>query len=125
MKNFLRSMIRKLVRLFKRKSVVPKAPKYSMTSVDDEAVMRIRVDEGPYTGVIYSYGDVSFEEPENNSAGPLKLRFNYDIIQYPTNVSTDGFSRVAFEILYELLTDTRRHGLEQNRGTNPNFITEN
>jgi hypothetical protein len=118
--NFLRSIIAKLAKCFKRK---PKITKYSMSSVGDEALMRITVDDGPYEGVVYAYGRVAFEEPDN-SIQPLKINFNYDILQYPKNVNLDGFDSIAFEILSDLLTNPRSNGLEPNRRTNPDFIVE-
>ena len=48
---------------------------------------RIKLTEGPYAGIIYSYGSVSFEEDGDT----LKLKFEYDIHE------ADGISYVQSE----------------------------
>jgi hypothetical protein len=93
-----------------------------MDSIDDEALMRIIIEDGEYSGVVFCFGSVRFVEPISDE--PLKIEFDYDILEKPLKFSEEGFDKVAFDILLELLDDSRRHKLEPNRGTNPNLITK-
>lgn len=41
-----------------------------------DGVQAIKLTDAPYSGIIFNYGKVSFDEQEDN----LKIRFEYDIL---------------------------------------------
>ena len=46
----------------------------------------IRIDEGEYKDVVYSYGSVKFIEEDNQ----LRIKFDYTVLRNPNNVETES-----------------------------------
>ena len=67
----------------------------------DKLVTFIRVVKGEFKGILYAYGEVSFQPDEE----PPVLKFHYDIVENPhnTNFKCDEFTRLAGDILSYLL----------------------
>ena len=83
---------------------------------------RIKLTEGPYAGIIYSYGSVGFEEDGDT----LKLKFEYDIHENPVGfVDRNKFKNHIGDILIDLLEENLLKnnvvytgGTDENRTTN-------
>jgi hypothetical protein len=74
----------------------------------------------PYSGIIFSYGKVSFAEDETNSI--LRLNFEYDIHDNASKV----FDKTLFEnYLGDLLQELIHDGIEKNSITYTGGIDEN
>jgi hypothetical protein len=52
-------------------------PRYVTVESKSKGVEAIKLLETPYSGIIYSYGKVSFDADESNDT--LKIKFEYDI----------------------------------------------
>lgn len=86
----------------------------------------IKLTENPFDGIIYEYGKVSFEEDELNSS--LKIKFEYDVLDYNDKVITDmkPFEQYIGDILQELIHEgiaknnlTYTGGIDENRTGDP------
>ena len=69
---------------------------FAQRDVDDFSC--IKIVEGNYKDVIYTYGKVQFAS-EENAQGEMPLKFTYDVKENPNNVDTtsidfrkDGYS---------------------------------
>jgi len=70
-------------------------------------LMAVKLTEEPYLGVIFQYGQVNFDEAEEQ----LKISFDYDILDYNDNVISDT---AAFEqYIGDLLQDFIREGISR------------
>ena len=69
----------------------------------------LKVVQGPYLGVIYTYGKVSFHEDE--AAAELRLSFDFMIEEVPDNLNKEeleeslDFKTFMGDILAQLLED--------------------
>lgn len=75
---------------------------FEFTEVD-ETMSGIRITEGDYKGLHWTFGTVSFgEEPDDN--GDLSCKFDYVLHENPTNIE-EGQELIDFmgEILIEVL----------------------
>jgi hypothetical protein len=81
----------------------------------------IKLLEDPFSGIIYSYGRVEFEEDEANSH--LKLKFEYEIHDKNGKEFSDTapFESYIGDILQELI----HHGIAENSLTYTGGIDEN
>lgn len=86
----------------------------------------IKLTDGAYEGIIYSYGKVGFEEDETNDA--LKISFEYEVLDYSDKVITDmkPFEKYIGDILQELIHEgiannnlTYTGGVDENRTGDP------
>ena len=57
---------------------------FAQRDVDDYSC--IKIVEGPYKDIIYTYGHVKFAS-EENERGELPLKFDYDIKKNPNDVA--------------------------------------
>lgn len=82
---------------------------------------RIKLTEGPYAGIIYSYGAVGFEE----NGDTLKLKFEYDIheaegVSYIQSEFEQAIGQLLQLILVEQLAKNEvvyTGGVDENRTT--------
>lgn len=79
--------------------------KYTTVESKTSGLEAIKLLEDPYSGIIFTYGKVSFDVDEANDH--LKIKFDYDILHDPINPRT-GFVKEEFEnyigdLLQELL----------------------
>ena len=79
----------------------------------------IKLLEDPYSGIIFTYGKVSFKEDEANDH--LKIKFNYDILHDPAaapNNDRKGFVKEEFEqYIGDLLQELLHEELAKNNVT--------
>jgi len=81
----------------------------------------IKLTENPFEGIIYTYGRVSFDE--DDATGYIKLKFDYEILDYADKVITNKqpFEKYIGDILQELIHE----GIENNNLTYAGGIDEN
>lgn len=79
----------------------------------------IKLLEDPYSGIIFTYGKVSFEEDDANDH--LKIKFDYDILHDPAaapNNERKGFVKKNFEqYIGDLLQELLHEELAKNNVT--------
>ena len=75
---------------------------FAQRDVDDYSC--IKIIEGEYKDVIYTYGHVKFAS-EENERGELPLKFDYDIKKNPNDVDTASidFRNYIGDILIEVV----------------------
>jgi|TARA_Y100000310_G_scaffold338646_1_gene428881 hypothetical protein len=89
--------------VFKKKNKLPKFD--YVEDPTDPGKHAIRIDEGPYKGIVYTYGIVGFEESEEEDN--LHIPFSYDIINNPNRVDVledEDFHSIMSRILNCILT---------------------
>lgn len=75
----------------------------------------IKLLEDPYSGIIFTYGKVSFEEDDANDH--LKIKFDYDILYDPLD-ERNGFVKEEFEqYIGDLLQELLHQELAKNNVT--------
>lgn len=75
----------------------------------------IKLLEDPYSGIIFTYGKVSFEEDDPNDH--LKIKFDYDILYDPLD-ERNGFVKEEFEqYIGDLLQELLHQELAKNNVT--------
>ena len=82
---------------------------FAQRDVDDFSC--IKIVEGEYKDIIYTYGHVKFAS-EENAEGKLPLKFTYDIKKNPNNVDTDSedFRQYIGDILIEVIEEQLENG---------------
>ena len=77
---------------------------------DDEGVVQIRL--GPFTGLVYKYGDFRFKKPESEDEQP-QIEYQFEVIdipeeirdvQYPDDMK-ESFDQLLVNILMDLVQD--------------------
>ena len=72
----------------------------------------IKLLEEPYSGIIFTYGKVSFDEDDANMK--LKINFEYEILD---SASKEWDKELFEEYLGDFLQELIRDGIEQNNLT--------
>lgn len=86
----------------KRATTLPKPPKYSITEEEVFGVACIRIDEGPYSGVVFHYGPIRIEPDDGSDNIPMKFSFVLDSGAEALN--DDGLFRdVVASILFDIV----------------------
>ena len=82
---------------------------FAQRDVDDFSC--IKIVEGEYSGIIYTYGHVKFAS-EENSKGELPMKFDYDVKANPNNVDTTSieFRNYIGDILIEVVEKQLENG---------------
>lgn len=77
--------------------------RYQVLEHKHSGLQAIKLTEGAYEGIIYTYGKVSFEEDEQNDK--LHLKFEYELLDNADKGITDMklFESYIGDILEELL----------------------
>jgi len=82
---------------------------FAQRDVDDYSC--IKIIEGEYKDIIYTYGHVKFAS-EENERGELPLKFDYDVKKNPNNVDTTSteFRNYIGDILIEVVEKQLENG---------------
>ena len=82
---------------------------FAQRDVDDFSC--IKIVEGNYKNVIYTYGKVQFAS-EENAKGEMPLKFTYDVKENPNNVDTTSidFRNYIGDILVEVVEKQLQDG---------------
>jgi hypothetical protein len=84
-------------------------------------LIALKLTEEPYSGIIYTYGMVSFDEDKENQK--LNLRFEYEIVDYAGKTIDD---KPAFESYIGVLLEELIHiQIAENSMTYTGGIDEN
>ena len=78
----------------------------------------IKLTSGPYSGIIYSYGKVSFDEQKN---GTCKLNFEYEVHENSMEYNKVEFEHYIGDLLQFIMMDQ----LQKNNITYTGGIDEN
>ena len=71
-------------------------------TLERNGVLALMLTEGEFSGIIFSYGRVSFEEDKENDR--LRVKFVYNIHeQEPENLDHDAFKKELGDFLMELM----------------------
>jgi|TARA_B100000073_G_C23327620_1_gene409416 hypothetical protein len=85
-------------------------PKYTFVEGKESGEYACRIDEGVYKGVVFKYGEVDFNEIENEQ---LKLSFNYYVFNGINLIKDEkDFKRVAGDVLVDLLDNHLSEGID-------------
>ena len=82
---------------------------FAQRDVDDFSC--IKIVEGDYKDIIYTYGHVKFASEENDK-GEIPLKFTYDIMTNPNeeDVKSDDFRNYIGDILVECVEEQLKNG---------------
>ena len=96
-------------------------PRFIVVQSKHDGLQAIKLTEGAFSGIIYTYGKVEFDEDEENDM--IHLRFEYDIIDYNNKGLSDKapFEQYIGDILQELIHE----GIEKNNLTYTGGVDEN
>ena len=85
--------------------------KYVFAQRDVDDFSCIKLTEGPFSEIIYTYTNVKFAS-EENSNGQLPLKFTYDIKKNPNNIDTESedFRQYIGDILVEVIEKQLENG---------------
>jgi hypothetical protein len=86
----------------KRATTLPKPPKYSITDEEVFGVACIRIDEGPYSGVVFHYGPIRIEPDDGSNNIPMKFSFVLDSGDKALN-DDDVFREAITAILFHIV----------------------
>ena len=88
--------------------------KWSWVSRKDDKQASLRLGEGRFEGVVYSYGKVTVPNlEEENSKGNLPFRFEYSILDN-ANIDKEEFGEEFFTIIGDILVNILDEQLEEN-----------
>jgi len=84
---------------------------YVFVQKDTDDFSCIKITEGEYKDIIYTYGQVKFASEENEQ-GRLPLKFTYDIQRNPNNKDTESieFRNMIGDILIEVMEKQLEQG---------------
>lgn len=68
---------------------------------EGENVIAIEITEGEFTGTIFSYGEVSFPDPDQ----PV-LSFNYTVHETSQDTESDRFKNTIGDMLTEMIEES-------------------
>ena len=96
-------------------------PRYVVVESKQDGLQAIKLTEGAFEGIIYTYGKVSFDEDESNDK--IHLRFDYDILDYNNKglSNKEPFETYIGDILQELIYE----GIRENNLTYTGGVDEN
>ena len=85
--------------------------KYVFAQRDEDDYSCIKLTEGKFSDIIYSYTKVQFAS-EENAQGKLPLKFTYDIKKNPNNMNTEDeeFRQYIGDILVEVIEKQLENG---------------
>ena len=79
--------------------------KWSWVSRKEDKQASLRISEGKFEGVVYSYGKVVLPvEHEMNGKGDLPFKFEYSILDN-ANINREEFGEDFFKIIGDILVD--------------------
>ena len=85
--------------------------KYVFAQRDTDEYSCIKLTEGKFSDIIYSYTKVQFAS-EENAQGKLPLKFTYDIKKNPNDMNTEDeeFRQYIGDILVEVIEKQLENG---------------
>ena len=88
-----------------------KNKRYAFAQRQGDDFSCIKIVEGNYKDVIYTYGKVQFAS-EENAQGEMPLKFTYDVKENPNNVDTTSidFRNYIGDILVEVVEKQLQDG---------------
>jgi hypothetical protein len=96
-------------------------PRYVVVESKKDGLQAIKLTEGAFSGIMYTYGKVSFDEDEVNDK--VHLRFDYEILHQNKN---NLFDKTSFEqYIGDILQELIHEGIEQNNLTYTGGVDEN
>ena len=88
--------------LKRRLKQMKKMYEYDDRYMPGEMVVPIKIVEGPYKGTVFTYGEVSFNEEDDN----VNCKFQYNIVEKPDDLVEDySFVNQLGEILVDILAE--------------------
>ena len=79
--------------------------KWSWVSRKEDKQASLRISEGKFEGVVYSYGKVVLPvEHEMNGKGDLPFKFEYSILDN-ANINREEYGEDFFKIIGDILVD--------------------
>ena len=79
--------------------------KWSWVTRKEDKQASLRISEGKFEGVVYSYGKVVLPvEQEMNGKGDLPFKFEYSILDN-ANIDREEFGEDFFKIIGDILVD--------------------
>ena len=79
--------------------------KWSWVSRKEDKQASLRISEGKFEGVVYSYGKIVLPvEQEINGKGDLPFKFEYSILDN-ANIDRKEFGKDFFKIIGDILVD--------------------
>ena len=79
--------------------------KWSWVTRKEDKQASLRISEGKFEGVVYSYGKVVLPvEQERNGKGDLPFKFEYSILDN-ANIDREEFGNDFFTIIGDILVD--------------------
>ena len=79
--------------------------KWSWVTRKEDKQASLRISEGKFEGVVYSYGKVVLPvEQERNDKGDLPFKFEYSILDN-ANIDREEFGNDFFTIIGDILVD--------------------
>ena len=79
--------------------------KWSWVTRKEDKQASLRISEGKFEGVVYSYGKVVLPvEHEMNGKGDLPFKFEYSILDN-ANINREEFGEDFFKIIGDILVD--------------------
>jgi hypothetical protein len=79
---------------------------------DDDKEGAVEITGGPFTGMVYKYGDFKFNKPESEDAEPT-VEYHFEVIHIPEEIRDveypdemkESFDRLLVSILIDLVRD--------------------
>jgi hypothetical protein len=95
--------------------------RYVVVESKQDGFQAIKLTEGAFEGIVYTYGKVRIDEDEEQ--GKAYIRFEYEILDHNDKGLTDPkpFERYIGDILQELI----HQGIEENNLTYTGGVDEN
>ena len=88
--------------------------KWSWVTRKEDKQASLRISEGKFEGVVYSYGKVVLPvEQEMNGKGDLPFKFEYSILDN-ANINREEFGEDFFKIIGDILVDIIDEQLQEN-----------
>lgn len=84
---------------------------------NEDTTIGIKLLTGKYSGIVYQYGKVKFEEEKT---GDIYLKFVYNVIESPSNDESlnEDFKNYIGDILVDIISQNLDKGMLDEAGTN-------
>lgn len=96
------------------------AMKYELTEIDGVEFWAIKIAEGPYTGVTYSYDTIKFSGETEDGEGILSFEYHiHDAAgNEPQDMKSEEFERTIGDILIVVLEESLDYMEEKKKNEN-------
>lgn len=79
----------------------PRVPRYQLIEDGIDDIFNIRIEDGDAAGIVYRYGRVRFLEDPHY--GQLRIKFNYQLVYNPTELTQPEIESILGVILDDML----------------------